>query len=515
MICAISLVGYLAIKIIAMPLLVRWKYKRYPNVKFSPSATLFKGDHAHVEKNVGDDKFAYWHYAEYALSDSKPDIYIKFIGPTPMFMMFSLKALTEMKKLQPNKIDRDNVFIDKLIGKIFYGSVAQSPSNAHWKLRRQSAMKAMGMNFASGYIQKLVQCMEEVASQWREGKIIDFTKQFSYIQFLFMSKVLFGQEFDLSNYMFEYETEKGEIKEINMHDMMNRVVEDTLWGYFNPLGIVFPFINDNNLCEPYKRIMRNVRRMENGIKKFLQKSDDKDSLYWKLKSEKAHTEQELMADLLGLLFAGSETTSQTTAGMLYFIKKNPGVMKKCKEVYENQGITQNGVLQKHLLTKDIFDDCEYADYVIKEVLRLNVPTPETISYRALENIEICGVSIPKGNLISIGVFGFHYDPKHWHEPLKFMPERFDPESEYFNSPSTGKARDPLCYIPFSTGLRSCPGQTLAKLTLKIALPLLLSSIDYCIDDEILVNDKVMFSTSSQYPCDIRIIQNKLWNSPIQ
>ncbi|CAI2364262.1 unnamed protein product [Moneuplotes crassus] len=85
--------------IIAMPILIRWKYKRYHSVRFSPSATFFKGGHAHVEKNFDDDKFAYWYYAEYALSDSKPDVYMKFIRPTPMLMMFSLKALIEIKQL--------------------------------------------------------------------------------------------------------------------------------------------------------------------------------------------------------------------------------------------------------------------------------------------------------------------------------------------------------------------------------------------------------------------------------
>ena len=103
----------------------------------------------------------------------------------------------------------------------------------------------------------------------------------------------------------------------------------------------------------------------------------------------------------------------------------------------------------------------------------------------------------------------HYDPKHWQEPLQFIPERFDPESEYFKSPSTGKARDPFSFVPFSTGLRSCPGQTMARLVQKIALPYFIGNLDYEIDEELLKNDKLLFNNSSQCTLTITIKGNKI------
>ena len=72
------------------------------------------------------------------------------------------------------------------------------------------------------------------------------------------------------------------------------------------------------------------------------------------------------------------------------------------------------------------------------------------------------------------MYGQHFTPQEWHDPLRFLPERFDPESEYFTNPKTGKARDSYAYIPFSIGVRSWPGQTLARLVQKS-----ISSILYC------------------------------------
>ena len=142
------------------------------------------------------------------------------------------------------------------------------------------------------------------------------------------------------------------------------------------------------------------------------------------------------------------------------------------------------------------------------MFRIDHTAAETASYEAFDHCEIAGVPIPKGSLLSIGVFGPHYSKKEWHEPLKFIPERFNPESEYFLSPTTGKARNPLSYIPFSTGLRTCPGQTLARLVQKVMLPYLLSTIQYEIDPEQLQNDKILFNAYSQFDLKLKVLKSQ-------
>lgn len=95
------------------------------------------------------------------------------------------------------------------------------------------------------------------------------------------------------------------------------------------------------------------------------------------------------------------------------------------------------------------------------------------------------------------ILWIHYDPTQWAKPLEFIPERFDPESEYFLKPNTKEAREPEAYIPFSFGLRNCPGQALAKLTAKIVVSRLLTKAEFTVDEGQLNNDYARFGIHSQ------------------
>lgn len=47
--------------------------------------------------------------------------------------------------------------------------------------------------------------------------------------------------------------------------------------------------------------------------------------------------------------------------------------------------------------------CSYLEYVIKESLRHDPPTIDSVSYKTYADVEICGVSIPKDMLIFIDI----------------------------------------------------------------------------------------------------------------
>ena len=71
------------------------------------------------------------------------------------------------------------------------------------------------------------------------------------------------------------------------------------------------------------------------------------------------------------------------------------------------------------------------------------------------------------------------------DPEEFIPERFDPENEYYFKPNSNKkeARDPKSYIPFSFGIRNCAGQTLAKLESRVILSRVLTTLKLDINEE--------------------------------
>mmetsp|Transcript_32639 Transcript_32639/g.31857 ORF Transcript_32639/g.31857 Transcript_32639/m.31857 type:complete len:109 (+) Transcript_32639:609-935(+) len=81
----------------------------------------------------------------------------------------------------------------------------------------------------------------------------------------------------------------------------------------------------------------------------------------------------------------------------------------------------------------------------------------------------------------------HHNPDEWIEPAKYIPERFDPESEYFLTP-LGKKRHPMSFGPFLGGKRICLGKTFVETVSKITGPAILAHFDFdCVDKEDLLN----------------------------
>mmetsp|Transcript_150 Transcript_150/g.139 ORF Transcript_150/g.139 Transcript_150/m.139 type:complete len:92 (+) Transcript_150:1306-1581(+) len=78
-----------------------------------------------------------------------------------------------------------------------------------------------------------------------------------------------------------------------------------------------------------------------------------------------------------------------------------------------------------------------------------------------------------------------------------IPDRFNPESEYFFLPGKpGERRPQLSYTPFSLGPRICPGQILANLEAKYLIAIFTLKMDYDIPKEQLERDDMMFSIIS-------------------
>ena len=138
-------------------------------------------------------------------------------------------------------------------------------------------------------------------------------------------------------------------------------------------------------------------------------------------------------------------------------------------------------------------------YVEKEGLRIDPPSFVSLVYITKDNIEICGIPIEKGKRMTINLILPHFNPNEWQNPTEFIPERFDPESEYFFKPNSEKkeTRNPNSYIPFSFGIRNWAGQTLAKLEFKVVLSRLLTILEFEIDENQLKNDCAKFNLISQ------------------
>ena len=96
---------------------------------------------------------------------------------------------------------------------------------------------------------------------------------------------------------------------------------------------------------------------------------------------------------------------------------------------------------------DAIQELHYLDMVVQESLRVYPPLPRywtpllikmhsvnppckhyCVHYRtsrqAQKTIEISGVTIPKGTVVTISIYQIHHNPEFWTDPEKFDPERY-------------------------------------------------------------------------------------------
>jgi cytochrome P450 len=152
------------------------------------------------------------------------------------------------------------------------------------------------------------------------------------------------------------------------------------------------------------------------------------------------TDVELRDELLTLLLAGHETTATSLAWAVERLVRHPGGLER------------------------LADDREYADAVVKEVLRLR-PVVAIVLRRLREPLEVAGRELPAGTTVAPCILLVHRREDVYRDPETFRPERFleRPAGTY-------------TWIPFGGGVRRCLGAAFAQIEMQVVLQTLAQSV---------------------------------------
>ncbi|NXU56414.1 CP3A9 protein, partial [Turnix velox] len=185
-------------------------------------------------------------------------------------------------------------------------------------------------------------------------------------------------------------------------------------------------------------------------------------------SGKALSDIEVLSQAFIFIFAGYETTSSTLSYLAYELATHPDVQQKVLEEIDS------ALPNKAPLTYDTVMQLEYLDMAVSETLRL-FPFGGRLERTCKRDVEINGVTIPKGTIVMIPPHTLHHNPEFWPNPEEFRPERFSKENR--------ETMDPYTYLPFGAGPRNCIGMRFALLTLKVAVTALLQHFTFQICKE--------------------------------
>jgi len=223
-----------------------------------------------------------------------------------------------------------------------------------------------------------------------------------------------------------------------------------------------------SLAEETKSIMRRIieERQNNP-------SDADDLLDMLIKSTYQDTGEsmnatQLLDESLILFTAGHETTANALAWCLYELTQcDADIISKIRGEYRS--VLNEGVMMSTLMS------AKYGGMVLSETMRL-YPPAWILDRVALEDDRIKNVSINKGDLVGMYVYGTHRDPHLWSHPNRFDPERFGSERN--------KDHHSYAYYPFGGGPRLCIGNHFAMLEMQMALGELLHHFDLKLDESV-------------------------------
>jgi cytochrome P450 len=150
-------------------------------------------------------------------------------------------------------------------------------------------------------------------------------------------------------------------------------------------------------------------------------------------------------EVMTLLLAGHETTSNSLTWTLYYLCEHPEWQVKLQDELKTLGKTASQ------LTLEDLSELKTFKSVIQESIRLMPPIP-AIGRRAIKADVLGGYEIEADVSVSFFPYVTHRDPRFWDEPMKFNPERFTNRKD---------RKDDFTYFPFARGARACIGEELA------------------------------------------------------
>jgi sterol 14-demethylase len=176
-------------------------------------------------------------------------------------------------------------------------------------------------------------------------------------------------------------------------------------------------------------------------------------------------EDEVMLSLiLGLMFAGHETTAGQAAWSIIQLIQNPWYLDRVREELERElppeGIDMDG---------DVLRALEHVEWAVRETERMR-PSVDLLLRYVEEEIEAGDYRIPAGWVVFVSPAVAHRLPEWFGDPECYDPLRFAPGREE-------DRRHRFALIGFGGGTHKCTGMNFAYNEMKIILALLFQQYD--------------------------------------
>ncbi|XP_069591529.1 cytochrome P450 2W1-like [Ranitomeya imitator] len=380
-------------------------------------------------------------------------------------------VLTGLETIKEALVEGADVFSDRAFLPIFHaiqrGNGVFFASGEMWRTTRRFTMSSMrNLGMGKKHIEDKI--IEEL--QFLTGKVESYKgQQFKLREFAcgptnITFAMLFGNRFDYNDPIY--------MKLLDLIDEIVILLGSPYLQVFNLYPIFSMFMKTHKvilekideICKVLKMDIQAKRRkidvnclytfIETIVAKQEEERTNKDTLFH---------EDNVLATVLDLVMAGTETTSTTVQWGILLMMKYPEIQRKVQK--EIHSVLESGRLPR-------FEDrnaMPYTNAVIHEVQRFANLIPH-VPHATSMDTSFRGYHIPKGTTVIPLLTSVLFDKRHWETPFQFNPNHF--------LDSEGKFVRKEAFVPFSTGRRLCLGESLAKMELFIFFTGLLQKFSF-------------------------------------
>jgi cytochrome P450 len=235
---------------------------------------------------------------------------------------------------------------------------------------------------------------------------------------------------------------------------------------FTPLIFLKPLQHEFAGLGPWARFQRGFRKLAEHVfalaaerRANLDGREDILSLLLTAKDDegKGLSDQEILDQLITIVFAGHETTAVMLAWAFYLLHLNPDKLAELHREIDPLPIeTEPETIAK----------LPYLEGVVNETLRLYPPV-HVVHRKLARPMKLMGYDLPIGTVVAAGAFATHRLAAIYPEPERFLPERF-----------INKSYSPFEFLPFGGGARRCLGAAFATYEMKLVLFQLLKQLRF-------------------------------------
>lgn len=394
-----------------------------------------------------------------ALEDNKNnygDIYYspKFAGFPPFIIIGNAEGVEELFNLNPDLLNtsNSNALLKPLLGD---RSLIQLDGYEH-KQRRKLLMPSFHGQRLQSYGEIITDITQNILSHWSKNDIFSMRRVTQEISLKVILRAVFGLDV------------RGRYQQVG------KAFTDFLDLFNSPLYTItlfYPALQKNlGQWTPWGKFQANKKQVYDLLNEEIQhhqqqtNGDDILSLLLSTVDEEGNhlSQEEIMDELVTMLFAGHETTASSLAWAFYWVHTQPEVYHNLMAELESVNVDTDPMVIAKL---------PYLSAVVSESLRIYPSVLFTFGRTLKTPLKFLHYYLPEGTALIPCIYLVHHHPDIYPNSNQFQPERF-----------LNRQFSPYEFIPFGGSNRRCLGYALALYEMKLVLATILKQVKLTLVD---------------------------------